>query len=238
MSYVNAPVLAAERGVAGPAGDRPGQRGLPQRDRCCAARSPTAREVSVAGTLTGPKQVEKIVGVNGVDLEVAAVDAHGVLPLRRPARRHRRRRPACSATPGSTSPACRSAGTSAGERRVVALTVDSAIPAGVLAEIADEIGAETARGRGPVRRGEPAVSNGEISRQSTWTSEHLGVPFARVGRQRLPAPLTFGRGDPAARHDSLMTGGISHDRGTADGAARAAGVHGPARPGPQRRLKD
>ena len=73
VSYVNAPVLAADRGID--------VRLLTD------ATSPEFRNVitlsgtladgarvSVAGTLTGPKQVEKLVGIDGVDLELPLAD--------------------------------------------------------------------------------------------------------------------------------------------------------------------
>ena len=88
--------------------------------------------------------LEKIVGVHGVDIEVT-VSAH--MAFFRYADR-----------PGVVGVLGRILGDAGiniagmqvgrdkrGGAAVVALTVDSAIPAGVLAEIAEEIGAETAR---------------------------------------------------------------------------------------------
>lgn len=73
VSYVNAPVLAADRGID--------VRLLTD------AHSPEFRNVitvsgtladgvrtSVSGTLTGPKQVEKLVGIDGLDLELPLAD--------------------------------------------------------------------------------------------------------------------------------------------------------------------
>ena len=51
----------------------------------------------------------------------------------------------CSARPGSTSPACRSPARTEGGDALVVLTVDDTIPQNVLTEIAEEIGATSAR---------------------------------------------------------------------------------------------
>ncbi|HET7397736.1 MAG TPA: phosphoglycerate dehydrogenase [Intrasporangium sp.] len=73
VTYVNAPVLAEQRGCAvrlvtdAAAGDF----------RNITTLRGTLQDgsvVSVAGTLTGPKMVEKLVGVNGYDLEVPLTD--------------------------------------------------------------------------------------------------------------------------------------------------------------------
>ena len=99
------------------------------------------RIVSVAGTLTGPRMIEKIVGINGFDLEVPLSEHMAFFSYKD--------RPGVvgavgrsSARPTSTSAACRSPVTSSGGRALVALTVDSAIPADVLSAIATEIDAE------------------------------------------------------------------------------------------------
>jgi D-3-phosphoglycerate dehydrogenase len=73
VSYVNAPVLAADRGID--------VRLLTDTDspefRNVITLSGTLADgvrVSVSGTLTGPKQVEKLVGVDGLDLELPLAD--------------------------------------------------------------------------------------------------------------------------------------------------------------------
>jgi len=100
--------------------------------------------VSVVGTLTGPRMVEKVVGVNGYDLEIPLsehmafftyVDRPGVV--------------------GSVGRVLGEAGTniggmqvardSAGGEALMVLTVDSRIPAAVLTEISQEIGTITIR---------------------------------------------------------------------------------------------
>jgi D-3-phosphoglycerate dehydrogenase len=143
VSYVNAPVLAAARGIEVRLVTDPVSEDF---RNVVVLRGALAdgTEVSVAGTLTGPKQIEKVVGVHGVDLEVT-VASH--MAFFRYADR-----------PGVVGVLGRILGDAGiniagmqvgrderGGAAVVALTVDSAIPGGVLAEIAEEIGAQTAR---------------------------------------------------------------------------------------------
>jgi D-3-phosphoglycerate dehydrogenase len=73
VSYVNAPLLAADRGID--------VRLLTDADspefRNVITLSGTLSDgsrVSVSGTLTGPKQVEKLVGIDGLDLEMPLAD--------------------------------------------------------------------------------------------------------------------------------------------------------------------
>ncbi len=143
VSYVNAPVVAADRGVevrlvTSP--DSPDYRNL------ITVRGTLAdgRSVSVSGTLTGPKHVEKLVEVDGFDIEVPPAD-HMVF-LRYVDR------------PGIVGIVGRILGDAAvniasmqvsrdtqGGHALVGMTLDSAVPAAVLEEIASEIGAESAR---------------------------------------------------------------------------------------------
>jgi D-3-phosphoglycerate dehydrogenase / 2-oxoglutarate reductase len=143
VSYVNAPVLAADRGVQVRLVTDPVSEDF---RNVIVLRGALAdgTEVSVAGTLTGPKQIEKIVGVHGVELEVA-VSTH--MAFFRYADR-----PGVIGIVGRLlgDAGVNIAGMQVGRDQrggdaVVALTVDSAIPAGVLSEIAGQIGAETAR---------------------------------------------------------------------------------------------
>jgi D-3-phosphoglycerate dehydrogenase len=69
VSYVNAPVLATERGVDVRLLTDPDS---PEYRNVVTLRGTLAggTAVSVAGTLTGPKQVEKLVGIDGFDLEL------------------------------------------------------------------------------------------------------------------------------------------------------------------------
>jgi D-3-phosphoglycerate dehydrogenase / 2-oxoglutarate reductase len=143
VSYVNAPLLAADRGIEVRLVTDPVSEDF-RNVVTLRGMLPDGSEVSVAGTLTGPKQTEKVVGVHGVDLEVA-IATH--MAFFRYADR-----------PGVVGVLGRILGDAGiniagmqvgrderGGAAVVALTVDSAIPSGVLAEIAEEIGAQTAR---------------------------------------------------------------------------------------------
>jgi D-3-phosphoglycerate dehydrogenase len=98
------------------------------------------RKVEVAGTLTGPKQVEKLVGIDGIDIEVAISDY--LLIMRYPDR------------PGIIGAIGRLLGeagvniaamqvgrTTVGGRAVSVLTLDSAAAASVVDDIAREIDA-------------------------------------------------------------------------------------------------
>ncbi|TPW73632.1 phosphoglycerate dehydrogenase [Schumannella sp. 10F1B-5-1] len=69
VSYVNAPLLAEQRGVAVRLLTDPES---PEYRNLITLRGALAdgTQVSVSGTLTGPKQIEKIVEINGFDVEV------------------------------------------------------------------------------------------------------------------------------------------------------------------------
>ncbi len=143
VSYVNAPVVAADRGVevrlvTSP--DSPDYRNL----ITVRGTLNDGRSVSVSGTLTGPKHVEKLVEVDGFDIEVPPAD-HMVF-LRYVDR------------PGIVGIVGRILGDAdvniasmqvsrdtQGGHALVGMTLDSAVPAAVLDEIASEIGAESAR---------------------------------------------------------------------------------------------
>ena len=73
VTFVNAPVIAESRGVTSAltADERSEEyRNVVE----VVAATSDGRRVSVEGTLTGPKQVEKIVGVNGQSVEVPMAD--------------------------------------------------------------------------------------------------------------------------------------------------------------------
>ncbi len=73
VSYVNAPVLAEQRGI----GVRLLTESVSDEYRNLLTIRGTladGAQVSVSGTLTGPKQVEKIVEINGYDVEVPVAD--------------------------------------------------------------------------------------------------------------------------------------------------------------------
>lgn len=143
VSYVNAPVLASDRGVGvrlTTDAESPDYRNLVTLRGTLA----DGTQVSVGGTLTGPRQTEKLVEVDGFDIEVTLSDHMAVF-------RYEDR-------PGIVG----SVGRILGEARVniagmqvsrdrkgghalLVMTVDGAIPGPVLDEIVSDIGAEVAR---------------------------------------------------------------------------------------------
>jgi D-3-phosphoglycerate dehydrogenase len=143
VSYVNAPVLAADRGVDVRLVTDPVSEDF-RNVVCLRGALADGTEVSVAGTLTGPKQIEKVVGVHGVELEVTLsahmaffryTDRPGVIGVMG----------RLLGDAGVNIAGMQVGRDHEGGAAVVALTVDSAIPPAVLAEIAAEIGAQTAR---------------------------------------------------------------------------------------------
>lgn len=69
VSYVNAPVIAEQRGINTRLITTPDAEDYRNVLTIRGALS-DGSQISVAGTLTGPKQVEKLVGVNGYDVEI------------------------------------------------------------------------------------------------------------------------------------------------------------------------
>ncbi|HEY6797912.1 MAG TPA: phosphoglycerate dehydrogenase [Kineosporiaceae bacterium] len=143
VSYVNVPVLAADRGIV--------VRLLTD------AHSPEFRNVitlsgtladgtrlSVSGTLTGPKQVEKLVGIDGLDLELPLAEYMLVLRYTD--------RPGVVGTVGGVLGAAgvniaamQVARATEGGLAIGVLTLDQAIGHDVLAGLVAEIGASSAR---------------------------------------------------------------------------------------------
>ncbi len=143
VTYVNAPLLAKERGVE--------VRLLTSADTQDFRNVTTLRGtlsdgsvVSVAGTLTGPRMIQKIVGVNGFDIEVPLSQHMAFFTY--------------ADRPGVVGALGRLLGDAdvniAGMQvarnddsraALVALTVDSAIPADVVTAIGQEIGADSIR---------------------------------------------------------------------------------------------
>ena len=143
VSYVNAPVLAQERGIE--------VRLLTDRESAeyrnvIGLRGTLAdgTQVSVAGTLTGPKQVEKLVGIDGLDLELPL--AEHMLVIRYTDR------PGVVGTVGGLLGA---AGVNIGGMQVAraaegglavgVLTLDQSVPSAVVDELVREIGATAGR---------------------------------------------------------------------------------------------
>jgi D-3-phosphoglycerate dehydrogenase len=143
VTFVNAPLLAKERGVETSltsSEDSPDYRNLLTVRGTLADGS----VVSVGGNLTGPRMVQKLVGVNGFDVEVAlAEDMVFITYEDRPG------------VVGAVGQLLGQAGvniagmqvsrTSEGGATLMVLTVDSAIPPGTLDEIADVVGASQVR---------------------------------------------------------------------------------------------
>lgn len=139
VTYVNAPGIAEARGVEVRLLTEARSEGY---RNVVALRGTMSdgRVVEVAGTLTGPKQVEKLVGIDGIDIEVA-IDDH-LLVMRYPDR------------PGIIGAIGRLLGEAGvniaamqvgrqtvGGRAVSVLTLDSAAPADLVEAIAKEIDA-------------------------------------------------------------------------------------------------
>ena len=143
VSYVNAPVLAQERGLevrllTDP--ESPDFRNVITLRGTLADGTP----VSVAGTLTGPKQVQKLVGIDGFDLEVPIAERMLVLRYID--------RPGVIGTMGrllgdaGVNIASMQVGRDdQGVRAVSVLTLDQAVPTGVVEEIQREVGADMVR---------------------------------------------------------------------------------------------
>ena len=134
VTYVNAPLLAEQRGCEVRLLTDPTTPGLPQRHD--PARHPgRRRRRQRRGHPDRPAHDREGRRRQRLRHRGAALRAHRLLHLRRPPRRHRHGRPAARRRATSTSPACRSARNEKGGQALVALTVDSAIPADVLAAI-------------------------------------------------------------------------------------------------------
>ncbi len=143
VSYVNAPLLAAERGTAVrlvAESESPDHRNL------ITIRGTLANgtQVSVSGTLVGIQQRERLVEVNGYDIDVEPTDHLAFFRYED--------RPGMVGTVGTilgeagVNIAGMQVGRNAqGGQALVALSVDSAIPAETLAKIESEIKAESVR---------------------------------------------------------------------------------------------
>ena len=143
VTYVNAPLMAKERGCE----SRLVTTATADDFRNVTTLVGTLADgttVSVAGTLTGPKMVEKVVGVNGFDLEIpisdymvffSYVDRPGVIGV-------------VGKLLGDADVNIAGMQVSRIDERgeaLVALTVDSPIPDDVVGAIATEVGTETLR---------------------------------------------------------------------------------------------
>ena len=139
VTYVNAPLLAADRGVEVSLST---DKQSPDWRNVVTLRGtlPDGQVVSVGGTLTGQRQLEKLVEVNGFDMEIAPAE-HMVFFTYSD-------RPGIVGIVGQIlgtqginiagMQVCRDA---RGGHALIVLTVDSALPPGVLDEITSSIGA-------------------------------------------------------------------------------------------------
>jgi D-3-phosphoglycerate dehydrogenase len=143
VTFVNAPVLAAERGVDVRLVTDPES---PEYRNVVTLRGAFAdgATVSVAGTLTGPRHVEKLVGIDGYDVELPVSDHLLVLQYED--------RPGVVGTLGQLLGAAdvniagmQVSRDTRGGHALGVLTLDSAVPADVVDAIAAAIGARTAR---------------------------------------------------------------------------------------------
>lgn len=143
VSYVNAPLFAQERGVEvrlTTSSESPDHRNVVTVRGTLSDGS----EVSVSGTLAGPKHLQKIVGIGEYDVDLALADFMVVLRYTD--------RPGVVGTVGRilgeaglNIAGMQVARAEEGGEALVVLTVDAEVPAGVLADISDEIGAASAR---------------------------------------------------------------------------------------------
>src|SRR3954470_22781415 len=143
VTFVNAPLHAAERGVElglVTSEDSPDHRNLVT----LRGTLPTGEQVSVSGTLSGPRHIEKLVEVDGFDIDVVPTqhlaflrysDRAGVVGI-------------VGQVLGDAAVNIAGMQVSrrqAGGEALMVLTVDSAIPADALEDIAARIGATSAR---------------------------------------------------------------------------------------------
>jgi D-3-phosphoglycerate dehydrogenase len=133
VSYVNAPLLAEQRGIE----VRLITDSVSEEYRnliTLRGALSDGSQISVSGTLTGPKQIEKIVGINGYDVEVPVAE-HLVVMVYDD-------RPGIVAVYGRefgeadiNIAGMQIARTSAGGKALSVLTVDSRVPDGLLEKV-------------------------------------------------------------------------------------------------------
>jgi D-3-phosphoglycerate dehydrogenase len=140
VTYVNAPRLAEQRGCEVRLLTDPTMQDFRNVTTLRGTLADGAT-ISVAGTLTGPRLIEKIVGVNGFDIEVPLTEHLAFFTYVD--------RPGVIGTVGRllgdadiNIAGMQVARNEKGGQALVALTVDSRIPADVLAAIVTEVGAD------------------------------------------------------------------------------------------------
>lgn len=140
VSYVNAPLLADQRGIAVRLitdAESPEYRNVITLTGALA----DGTQVTVSGTLTGPKQIEKLVGINGYEIEVPIADHHVVMIYTD--------RPGIVAVYGSefgeagiNIAGMQIARREAGGQALSVLTVDSPVPSDVIERVRTAIDAD------------------------------------------------------------------------------------------------
>jgi len=144
VTYVNAPLLAKDRGVE--VGLRTDLESPDWRNVVTVRGTmPGGQVVSVSGTLSGRRHLEKLVDVNGFEMEIAPAEHMAFFTYTD--------RPGIVGLVGNIlgdqginiagMQVCRD---TMGGKALIVLTVDSAIPPTLLDEITDAIGAEVGRG--------------------------------------------------------------------------------------------
>lgn len=143
VSYVNAPLLAEQRGVATrliTSTESPEYRNVLTLRGALSDGS----QISVAGTLTGPKQIQKLVAVNGFEVEIP-ISEHVLVFIYQD-------RPGIVGQVGQVLgenginiAGMQVARRTEGEQALCLLSVDSTVPQNVLATVGTLIGASTAR---------------------------------------------------------------------------------------------
>jgi D-3-phosphoglycerate dehydrogenase len=141
VTYVNAPLIAEQRGCEVRLLTDPTSQDF-RNVTTLRGTLGDGTSVSVSGTLTGPRMVEKVVGVNGFDLEVPLSEHMAFFTYVD--------RPGVVGTVGRmlgeadvNIAGMQVARDEKGGKALVALTVDSAIPGPVVTAISQEIGADS-----------------------------------------------------------------------------------------------
>ena len=143
VSYVNAPLLAEQRGITSRLTTDEESKDYRNTTTLRGALS-DGTTVEVSGTLSGTKMVEKIIGLNGYDIEVPIADHHVVMFYTD--------RPGIVAVYGKefgdagvNIAGMQVARRSAGGQALSIITVDSPVPDEVLARVASAIDADEVR---------------------------------------------------------------------------------------------
>ena len=143
VSYVNAPLLAEQRGIVSSISTSEESKDY-RNVTTLRGRLADGTTVEVSGTLSGTKMVEKIVGLNGYDIEVPIAEHHIVMQYTD--------RPGIVAAygrefgdAGINIAGMQIARRSAGGQALSIVTVDSPVPNEVLARVAEAIDADELR---------------------------------------------------------------------------------------------